>query len=223
MKLFISQFWRHFTLLTGINHKCSTAYHLQMNGTSKWSNKTLIQALCFHVKHNQKGWVAALPRICFNLTCTINKSTGYTPFMLGHGRNPLILPPLKNTWKPIMQDKIDAHALLIHLHKSLNDAKDNLLTAKIAQAFEANKSHFVNDPFPYAIDDTVLLSTASGKCAAKFSVHFNGPYAVIDVHPAASNVTLNLSYSNIFPTFHISLINRPCFHRHWKTSLTCWR
>jgi len=126
--------------------------------------------------------------------------------MLGHGCNPLILPPLKNTWEPIMQDEIDAHALLTHLHKSLNDAKDNLLTAKIAQAFEANKSHFVNDPFPYAIADTVLLSTASGKCAAKFSVHFNSPYAVIDVHPAASNVTLNLPYSNIFPTFHISLV-----------------
>jgi len=127
----------------------------------------------------------------------------------------MVATPLENTREPIMQDEIDACALLTHLHKSLNDAKDNLLTAKIAQAFEANKSRSVNDPFPYSVDDNVLLSTlhrrheyisANGKRAAKFIAHFDGPYAVIDVHPTASTVTLDLPYSNIFPTFHISLV-----------------
>jgi hypothetical protein len=37
-------------------------------------------------------------------------------------------------------------------------------------------------------------------------VRFDGPYSVTDVHPAASTVTLDLPYSNIFPTFHISLV-----------------
>ena len=215
-KLFISRFWRYFTLLTGIKHKCSTAYHPQTDGSSERTNKTLIQALRFHVERNQKGWVSALPRIRFNLMCTVNKSTGYSPFMLRHGRNPLVLPPLDATREPITQDEIDARALLAHLHKSLNDAKDSLVAAKISQAFEANKSRSVSSPFPYSIGDNVLLSTlhrrreyvsSNGKRAAKFIARFDGPYAVTDVHSSASTVTLDLPDSpNIFPTFHISLV-----------------
>jgi hypothetical protein len=146
-------------LLTGIKHKCSTAYHPQTDGASERTNKTLIQSLCFHVERNQKGWIAALPRIHFNLMCMVNKSTGYSPFMLCHGRNPIVLPPLDSTHKPITQDEIDAHALLTHLHKSLNDAKDNLLLAKILQAFEANKSRSASSAFPFSIGDSILLST----------------------------------------------------------------
>jgi hypothetical protein len=215
-KLFMSRFWRYFTLLTGIKHKASTAYHPQTDGASERTNKTLIQALRFHVERNQKGWVAALPRIRFNLMCTTNKSTGYTPFMLRYGRNPVVLPPLTSTREPITQDEMDARALLTHLHKSLNEAKDNLLTAKISQAFEANKSRNASAPFPYNVGDSILLSTLhrrkeylsqNGKQAAKFIARFDGPYAVIDTHPSASTVTLDLPSSpNIFPTFHISLI-----------------
>ena len=192
------------------------AYHPQTDGASKHTNKTLIQALRFHVEHNQKGWVTALPHICFNLMCTINKSTGYSPFMLHHSQNPVVLPPLDSTHKPITQDEINARALLTHLHKSLNDAKDNLLTAKISQAFEANKSCSTSSVYPYTIGESVLLSTLYRRCeyllqngrrAAKFITRFDGPYAVIDMHPATSTVTLELPNSpSTFPTFHISLV-----------------
>jgi hypothetical protein len=111
-KLFMSCFWHYFRLLMGIKYICSTLYHPQTNSASEQTNKILIQALRFHVEWNQKGWVAALPQIRFNLRCTINKSTGYTPFMLHHGRNPLILPLLNTTCEPITQDEIDACALL---------------------------------------------------------------------------------------------------------------
>ena len=43
---------------------------------------------------------------------------------------------------------------------------------------------------------------------------------VLDVHPTASTVTLDLPYSNIFPTFHISLVKPFCpndneAYPHW--------
>ena len=215
-KLFVSRFWQYFSLLTGIKHKCSTAYHPQTDGSSERTNKTLIQSLRFHVERNQKGWVAALPRIRFNLMCTVNKSTGYSPFMLRHGRNPVVLPPLVSTRDPITQSEIDARALLTHLHKTLNDAKDNLLLAKISQAFEANKSRSASSPFPFKIGDSVLLSTlhrrkeyvsSNGKRAAKFIARYDGPYAVLDTHPSASTVTLDLPDTpTVFPTFHINLV-----------------
>jgi hypothetical protein len=158
-KLFMSCFWKYFTLLTSINHKCSTAYHPQMDRASKQTNKTLVQAIHFHVERDQKGWVAALPCIHFNFMCMVNKSTGFSPFMLHFGQNPVILPPLETTHEPITQDEINAQAIISHMHQALQTAKDNLLVAKIAQAFEYNKSRGVNRPFPYSVGDSVLLST----------------------------------------------------------------
>jgi len=161
-KLFMSRFWQYLTLLTGIKHKASTSYHPQMDGVSERTNKTLIQALRFHVECNQSGWVAALPRICFNYMCTINKSTGYSPFMLRFGRNPIVLPPLDPTREPITQDEVDACAIIDHIYSSVNDAKDNLLLAKISQAFEANKSCVL-----YIVD--LPLSPRMGNVLRNFS------------------------------------------------------
>ena len=101
-KLFMSSFWKHLTLLTGISCKASTSFHPQSNGVSERTNKTVNQCLRFHVERNQKGWVQALPRIRFHIMSSVNKSTGYTPFHLRFGRTPRVLPPhLRNTTQPI--------------------------------------------------------------------------------------------------------------------------
>ena len=99
-KLFMSRFWHYLFLLTGIKHKASTSYHPQSDGSSERTNKTLIQSLRFHMERNQKGCVSALPRIRFNYMCTVNKSTGYSPFMLRFGHDPIILPPLEPVCEP---------------------------------------------------------------------------------------------------------------------------
>lgn len=49
-KLFVSQFWKALMKLSGIKHKMSTAFHPQMDGSSERSNKTVIQALRFHIE-----------------------------------------------------------------------------------------------------------------------------------------------------------------------------
>lgn len=56
-KLFISRFWTHLHKLTGVQIKMSTAYHPETDGSSERSNKIVIQAIRFHVEHNQTGWV----------------------------------------------------------------------------------------------------------------------------------------------------------------------
>ena len=93
-KLFISKFWRHLMLLTGIKHKYSSSYHPQSNGASERTNKTVNQCIRFHVERNQTGWAKALPLIRFHIMNSVNKSTGYSPFQLRFGRAPRILPPL---------------------------------------------------------------------------------------------------------------------------------
>ena len=57
--------------ISGIKLKMSTSYHLQTDSLSEQTNKTLIQALCFYVDRQQKGWLKALLCVCFELMNTL--------------------------------------------------------------------------------------------------------------------------------------------------------
>lgn len=129
----------------------------QTDGSSKCTNKTVIQSIHFHVEWNQKGWACALPRICFNIMSMTNKSTGYSPFQLRFGKSPQILPPFIPLPPNPSRDHISAREVIDHLHLDVADAKDNLMVAKISQAYQANTSR--TDSLPYKVGNLVMLST----------------------------------------------------------------
>ena len=156
-KLFMSAFWKHLNIITGIKCKASSSYHPQSNGTSERTNKTVNQCLQFHVERNQKGWVSALPRIRFHIMSTINKSTGYSPFHLHFGHTPHILPPLINLPPNQSQAHISAREIIENLQNDIADARDNLLLAKISQSHFANPKR--SEHIDYTIGDKVMLST----------------------------------------------------------------
>lgn len=183
-KIFISHFWKAFTRLTGVKLGMSISFHLQTDGTSERSNKTFIQALHFHVQRNQKGWVQALPLVCFNYMNTVNMSTGFTPFQLCTGRSPRIIPPLVD----ILAERaaVDVAKLIHSINADIMEAQDNLLLAKSQQAFWADKSR--GDEISYKVDNQVLLLTFNCQRdymqrgdyrVAKFMVHFDGLYTVV--------------------------------------------
>ena len=67
------------------------------------------------MEHNQKGWVKALPRVCFYLMNTVNSSTGFSPFQLKSSHSPCIFPPLvPSTGVPSAQELL-AHQLIAML------------------------------------------------------------------------------------------------------------
>ena len=49
-KIFVSRFWKALMKLTGVKLKMLSAYHLETDGSSEQSNKTVNQLLCYHVK-----------------------------------------------------------------------------------------------------------------------------------------------------------------------------
>jgi hypothetical protein len=213
-KLFMSTFWKHLTFLTGVKCKASTSFHPQSNGASERTNKTVNQCLRFHVERNQKGWVRALPRIRFHIMSSVNKSTGYAPFQLRFGRSPRILPPLFPNPPNPSQQHISAREVIENLQTDIADARDNLFLAKISQSHFANPKR--SESPTYQIGDKVMLSTLhrrkdyknkSQNRAAKFMPRYDGPYQIVDVHHAASTITLDMPNApNLFPTFHTSNI-----------------
>ena len=96
-KLFVSKFWCALHKLTGVKLKLSSAYHPETDGSSERSNKTINQCICYHVRRNQKGWVCALPQICFDIMNSVNASTGFSNFQIHLGRSPCLIPPIVPT------------------------------------------------------------------------------------------------------------------------------
>jgi hypothetical protein len=210
-KIFVSRFWKVLMKLTGVKLKMLSAYHPETDGSIKRSNKTINQLLCYHVKRNQKGWVCALPRICFQIMNTVNVLTGFSGFQLHLGRSPRVMPPIVPQLLPVdLQAAGDTAVTIIScLKDNVAQAQDNLLLMKITQAFHASATH-LPDPM-YKKDDLVMLSTVNRrheykkkgeKCSAKFFPRWDGPYRITDTHPEASMYTLNIK-TNTYPIYHV--------------------
>ena len=186
-KLFVAKFWKALHKLTGIKLKLSTTNHPDMDGSSEHTNKTVNQSLHFHVEWNQKGWKKALPCIRFFLMNTVNKSTGYSPFQLKYGRSPRVLPYFKVT-DTANKENLEAQEIVNMIQKNMSDAKDNLMLAKISQAYHMNKKR--SPEIEYQVGDKVMLSTKNrhrefkekpgdGR-VAKFMPRYDGPWEVIE-------------------------------------------
>jgi hypothetical protein len=160
-KLFILKFWRALTKLTGVKLKMSSSFYLEMDGASERSNKTVNQSIQYHVRRNQQGWVAALPCIQFDMMNTINTSSGFSRFQLCLGRSPRIIPPIvTNDLNSELKDTpeaIRAEMIISKLNTDVDEAKDNLLWAKVFQTHFANKTRRAD--FAFAVGNKVMLST----------------------------------------------------------------
>ncbi len=218
-KTFMSAFWRALHKLTGVKVKMSTSYHPETDGSSERTNKTVVQALRYHVARNQRGWLRALPRVRFAIMNSLNASTGFSGFQLLMGRSPRLIPPLLDSNIQHVADELPDGARLAadiirQLDTDVLEAQDNLLAAKVAQMQAANRTR--SDDPAYAVGDLVMLSTfhrrrdymqRGDNRVAKFMVRYDGPYKILRAFPDTSVYTLDLPpHMKVFPTFHASLL-----------------
>lgn len=161
--LFLSRFWQHLHELSGVKLKMSSAFHLQTDGASECSNKMVIQLLQFYVDREQKGWVHALPHICFELINSVNKSTSFSPFQLCMGRSPRVVPLVS---LDDGSNLLPEEALVVHLLRQLElncwEAQDNLLLSKVCQAASADQSR--GEEIFYKLGEFVMLNTLQRCC-----------------------------------------------------------
>lgn len=221
-KLFVSKLWRALLKLTGIRMKMSSSFHPETDGASERTNKTVNQAVRYHVERNQKGWVRALPKIRFDMMNTVNASTGFSGFQLKLGRSPRLIPPLMPSELPPdlvnSSEAAVAEAVIRQVSKDVADARDNMLAAKVAQTHSANASR--GTEVTYKVGDKVMLSTYNRrrdykrkgqKRAAKFMPRWDGPYVVEKAHAEPSNYSLVMPNSaGTFATFHASQLKAHC-------------
>ncbi|KAG5725083.1 hypothetical protein E4T56_gene10298 [Termitomyces sp. T112] len=154
--LFVSDMWKELHKLTGVKLKMLTSYHPETDGGSERSNKTVVQAIRYLVDRDQKGWLATLSRVQFAIMNTVNSSTGFSPFQLKTGRSPRVIPPLASLLIRASKEKRTAHELIEKLQTDVKEAQDNLLAAKVQQAYHANAR--CADEEAYEVGDLVMLA-----------------------------------------------------------------
>jgi hypothetical protein len=135
----------------------STSYHPETDGSSEWTNKTVNQAIQYHVNNNQKGWLAKLPRVRFTIMNMRNASTRFSGFQLNTGQSPCIIPPIVPLAENVTAEQITTHDIITHVHLDVQEAQDNLLAAKICQAYHTNEHRAPEDI--YEVGNLVMLST----------------------------------------------------------------
>ena len=97
------------------------------------------------------------------------------------------------------------------IQKNVADTKDNLMLAKISQAYFTNRK--CSPEIMYKVGDKVMLSTSNRRRefkeklgdgrVIKFMLRFDRPWEIIEVHLETLTYKLNLPHTtNIFPTFH---------------------
>ena len=143
---------------------------------------------------------------------TVDASTGFSGFQLKTDRLPLLIP-LSIDATP---EQTTAHKIITWVTLDIKEAQDNLLAAKIRQAYHANEHHAPEDI--YKIGDLVMLSTENHCCnykrkgkthVAKFMPWNDGPYTITHAFPGCSEYTLKLlNNPNTFPSFHTHMLKR---------------
>jgi hypothetical protein len=155
--LFTAELWTALHKLTGVKLKMSSSYHPETDGSSERTNKTMNQAIRYHIDNNQKGWLAKLPHIRFAMMNTINASTGFSGFQLKTGRSPCIISLITPLTTNATAEQTTAHDIITRVTLDVQEAQDNLTAAKICRAYHANEHWAPEDV--YEVGDLVMLST----------------------------------------------------------------
>ena len=147
---------------------------------------------------------------------TANASTGFSGFLLKTGWSLQVILLLIPLSADATTEQTTAHEIMTHVTLDIKEAQDNLLAAKICQAYHANE-HCTHEDV-YEIGDLVMLSAENhchnykhkGKThVAKFMPWNNSLYTITHPFPECSEYMLKLPNNlNTFPSFHAHLLKR---------------
>src|SRR5262249_46882169 len=86
---FLSHFWRVLWGKLGTKLLFSTTCHSQTDGQTEVVNRTFSTLLRAFVKKNLKLWEECIPYVEFAYNRVVHSSSGFSPFELVYGFNPL--------------------------------------------------------------------------------------------------------------------------------------
>jgi hypothetical protein len=205
-----SKFWSRLAERLGIKQAKSTAYHAQTDGQTEKNNRTLEEMLRHFISPQMTDWDQYLPMLEFAYNSSEHAATGYTPFHLNNGLNPLTPASsvIERGYKVPAAEHI-ADSMLLHLRR----ARMSLERAKLRAAQYYNTKH---NEVTFNTGDKVLLKTAHLQLKLpgpqKLGPKWVGPYKILERVGKVSyrlELPANLKIHNVF---HVSLLGS------WKSA-----
>jgi hypothetical protein len=181
---FTAAFWRSLFATLGTKLAFSSAYHPQSDGQTERANRTVEGMLRAFVGPRQNDWDEFLPLVEFAYNDSVQASTGFSPFFLTQGRNPLspLSVPVSDARRGLGSVSPAADDHVGRMRTALSDAKQALVEAQKRQksAYDRHRRDWAPK-----LGDMVLLSTShlnlEGHVSPKLSPRFVGPFRVSEV------------------------------------------
>ncbi|UYV68419.1 hypothetical protein LAZ67_5004277, partial [Cordylochernes scorpioides] len=86
---FLSKLLTQVLKICNTIHKKTTSYHPQTNGQTERMNRTLTDMISMYIDEKHQNWDEILPFVTFAYNSSVQETTGYSPYFLIHGREPL--------------------------------------------------------------------------------------------------------------------------------------
>ena len=77
-------------MLSGTQHRISSAYHPQTNGLDERMNQTITKQLLKYINDQENDWDEHLGEFLFSYRTSVHASTRYTPFYIMFGREAIL-------------------------------------------------------------------------------------------------------------------------------------
>jgi hypothetical protein len=207
---FASAFWSQFYKSLGCKVALSSAYHPQSDGQTERANRTIEQVLRCWLPASGEGWLHKLWCVEHSLNQAVNASTGFSPFYLMYGYDP-VTPPILGKRECSKVQSVDE--MVHNMSADLQSAREHLLKAQQQQKKYADKHR---RHVQFSVGDEVLLSTENvviKDANKKFKPRWCGPFVVeAVVSEVAVKLTLPVTM-RIHPVVHVSnlkhFVSRP--------------
>ena len=204
--------WQELWRIKGIRLGFSSAYHPQTQGVVEWMNAVVSQTLRCLINNlkNIKIWEILLPTVEMEINSSPNQSTGFSPFFLNYGFEPVTPIQLLRGDKSAKTESVAS--FIQRITSDWNLARENLQrSVGLQQKYYEQKHRDVH----YNVGDLVLLSTWNLKMKgtrAKLQRRFVGPFKIIEVIGQQAYKLLLPEDWKIHPVFHVSLL------KNWNTA-----
>lgn len=154
-------------------HLTTTGYHPQTNGLTERFNRTLNMMLSMYVNAQHNDWDTLLPYVTFAYNSTVQDSTGYTPYFLMYGKDP-ILPSDSD----LPSTETETSNFLNKLKEARDTAKKAVEKAQKKQKDGYDQTH---NNIEYQVGDYVMLYKPRPQVdkSKRFLHYYVGPYKIL--------------------------------------------
>lgn len=154
-------------------HLTISAYHPQTNGLVERFNRTLNATLSMYINRTHQNWDEYLQYAIFGYNCTVQDSTGQSPFYLLHGYHPTLVTDFQN---PNTAETLENRLQL------LDEARETAIRSQ-AKAQVLQKTNYDKNRYDKSFEegDLVLLRWVQGRIGQsnRFRAQYIGPFRVI--------------------------------------------